>query len=498
MIAGVDGPGPALVFRDDDRVDIDGETVILTGPGTALTLRPVRAGVRDALSRLAVGPVPVAELFDGLSPAERPKLGRVLDRAGAMLAHSVLSGRCELLRLERTGRDTSHPIIDVAVDTPVRMSRFAFLRTRADTLVLESPLATFRVLLVHRATRELVAGLGTTRTPGELAGGELALDEVLSVLGRLTGAGFIELGDAGRRFPSEVEPTLRQWDFHDLLFHSRIRSGRYDDTFGAVYPYTGQIPPRPAVKTPPTGPGVSLSRPDLDDLLARDPALTTAIETRRSIRQYGDVPLTVDQLGEFLYRVGRVRAHFVPGDGTGDEVVSRPYPSGGGAYDLELYLSVRRCIGLVPGIYSYDPVAHRLILVNDDVLDRHSMFNVAGRATGMPDRPDVLITMTSRFQRLSWKYRAIAYATTLRHTGVLYQTMYLVATAMGLAPCGLGNGDADMAARVLGLDYLVESSVGDFLLGTRRPDESVVGAPEPGWRMLNDPDWALGTDRERP
>jgi len=85
--------------------------------------------------------------------------------------------------------------------------------------------------------------------------------------------------------------------------------------------------------------------------------------------------------------------------------------------------------------------------------------------------------LTSRFQRLSWKYRGIAYAVTLKNVGVLYQTMYLVATAMGLAPCALGGGDAEGFALAAGTDPLVESSVGEFLLGSRgsapaRPDPS--------------------------
>jgi SagB-type dehydrogenase family enzyme len=105
----------------------------------------------------------------------------------------------------------------------------------------------------------------------------------------------------------------------------------------------------------------------------------------------------------------------------------------------------------------------------------------------------VLITLTSRFQRLSWKYRAIAYATTLRHTGVLYQTMYLVATAMGLAPCGLGNGSADLSVRALRLDYLTESSVGDFLLGSRPQLDPVDGPMPPGWRTVNGADWIIPT-----
>ncbi|WP_405485425.1 hypothetical protein [Streptomyces sp. NBC_00009] len=48
-----------------------------------------------------------------------------------------------------------------------------------------------------------------------------------------------------------------------------------------------------------------------------------------------------------------------------------------------------------------------------------------------------------------------------------------------------------MSARVLGLDYLKESSVGDFLLGSRSPDDSVAGDPEAGWAMLNSPEWSL-------
>jgi hypothetical protein len=112
----------------------------------------------------------------------------------------------------------------------------------------------------------------------------------------------------------------------------------------------------------------------------------------------------------------------------------------------------------------------------------------ASRAVGFDVRPDALVTVTSRFQRMAWKYRAMAYATTLRHTGVLYQTMYLVATAMGLAPCGLGNGDADMSARVLGLDYLKESSVVRFPArhpwpgrrDRRRPRRGMAHGEQPG------------------
>jgi len=92
----------------------------------------------------------------------------------------------------------------------------------------------------------------------------------------------------------------------------------------------------------------------------------------------------------------------------------------------------------------------------------------AVRATDQEVRPQVLIIIAARFQRLSWKYESMAYNIILKNVGVLYQTMYLVATAMDLAPCALGGGDSDLFARAAGLDYYAETSVGEFLLGSKR------------------------------
>lgn len=496
----------ARALRRDVRITFDDvtESAVLRGPSTSLTLRPVRGGLRTVLDRLAEGPVPCAELYAGLGEAERRRAHALLDRAAHLLAHSVLgrdasTPRRELVRLEPTARDAAHRTVSVPGDALVRLSRFAFCRTREDVLVLESPLSKLRAVLVDRSVRHLVAALGRPGLAAE-AGKDTGLVEAETdeVLARLAGAGLVETADAEGRFPSDTEPVLRQWDFHDLLFHSRIRSGRYDDPFGALYPYRGEIAPLPAVKPAPAGPVTELYRPSRADIDARDPSLTTAVEGRRSHRVFGERPLTDRELGEFLYRVQRVRVLHTPG-GDEDEVVSRPYPTGGSLHELELYVTVLRCAGLAPGVYHYDSYAHRLVLVSEAESDRRALLGVASRSVGFDVRPDVLLTVTSRFQRMAWKYRAMAYATTLRHTGVLYQTMYLVASAMGLAPCGLGNGDADLSARVLKLDYLRESSVGDFLLGTPAAGPGIPAAPGEEWHMVNSPEWAIpAADGEYP
>jgi SagB-type dehydrogenase family enzyme len=55
----------------------------------------------------------------------------------------------------------------------------------------------------------------------------------------------------------------------------------------------------------------------------------------------------------------------------------------------------------------------------------------------------------------------------MKNVGCIYQQMYLVATALNLAPCALGGGNADHFAAVSGLDYYTEGSVGEFALSGR-------------------------------
>ncbi|WP_073811371.1 SagB/ThcOx family dehydrogenase [Kitasatospora sp. CB01950] len=354
------------------------------------------------------------------------------------------------------------------------LSRFAYLRRLPDghgeSCVLESPMAPFRLVLHRAAAGAFVAALSASRTAEDaalLAGMSAAEGEALA--GLLAGGGFLDAGQG-------AEAPL--WDFHDLLFHSRSRPGRHDYPTGGVFAHQ-DVPQLPAVSGPGAreeSEGIDLPVPDWDTVVARDPALSEVLEGRRSVRSYAETPVTLDQLAELLYRVARVR-RVIPGDPAdphGYDGVERPYPAGGATGELEIYLSVVKCVGLEPGVYRYDAAAHRLRPRPFQHPGEETAFSelvtAAWRATACTVDPQVLLTVTSRFGRLSWKYSQIAYALTLKHVGVLYQTLYLVATAMGLAPCGLGSGDTDAAARALGLDWTAESSVGEFLIGSRPAD----------------------------
>ena len=225
----------------------------------------------------------------------------------------------------------------------------------------------------------------------------------------------------------------------------------------------------PAVKPAPAGETFRLYRPELEKLEVEVPPLSSVMTHRRSIREYG-VPLA-DQLGEFMYRVARIEdRHDVvvetPHGPMPMSIAERPYPSGGALYELEFYAAIETCDGLDRGLYYYEPCGHGLIRICGGSAELRKLFQDAADSAGIAENTlQVLLVLTARVSRISWKYSSIAYALILKHVGVVYQTMYLAATAMGLAPCALGCGDSDAFARAAVADYYDETSVGEFLLG---------------------------------
>jgi SagB-type dehydrogenase family enzyme len=347
------------------------------------------------------------------------------------------------------------------------LSRFAYMHRDSDRLVLESPLAHGQIALSGKPGMDGVAGLvqpQTLASLGQVLPG-LPEDKVLSFLQLLVGGGFVTQFDEQAPYPGENE-TLVQWDFHDLLFHARSRKGRHRNPFGGTYRFNEKIEPPAAVKAIGGAELYQLPKPDISALEEEDYPLTLVLEHRKSIREYADdEPITLEQLGEFLYRTARVKKYYKTDI---QDITQRPYPAGGSLYEMELYVSVAACQGLEKGIYHYCPARHLLTKLNAHPKAVEKLIKDGTQATGVVDAPQVLITITARFQRISWKYQTMAYALMLKHVGVLYQTMYLVATAMELAPCALGGGDSDLFAFTTGVDYYSEGSVGEFLLGSKR------------------------------
>ncbi len=119
-------------------------------------------------------------------------------------------------------------------------------------------------------------------------------------------------------------------------------------------------------------------------------------------------------------------------------------------------------------MYHYDPWQHELEKLSTRTSEVEGLLKYCSAAAGLKELPPVSLHITARFQRVAWKYQSIAYSVILKDVGALYQTLYLVATAMDLAPTAIGSGPAKLLCRMAGLNYLEESAVGEFILGNKR------------------------------
>ncbi|WP_281873800.1 SagB family peptide dehydrogenase [Nocardia sputorum] len=166
--------------------------------------------------------------------------------------------------------------------------------------------------------------------------------------------------------------------------------------------------------------------------------LTEALEDRRSCRRFDDAhPVTVTQLGELLFRAAGAR------DRTRTAQLSRPYPSGGAAYEIEIYLVARAVTGIEQGIYHYRPVDHTLCPVTTGEHPALAQFLRPIGPTIGGATPQALLIVAAEDSVLR-KYAQIGYSLMLRNAGVLTQNLYLVATALGLG--ALAWGPVDIAA----------------------------------------------------
>ena len=491
-------------LREDVLVDADvrRNQVLLTTMWGDITIADPSTAVRESLERMSLGPV----LLDNVLPreeAERARVERILEVISGCVVHSL------------RGEDSSKPLLSVVPiarrarfcppeierHRPVRLSKFALMRASDGEFVVESPLARHRVVVHRPLAAQVIARLSRPTVIPDIAEAVSAHDSMVSeIVTYLAAAGMVLIGvgdsPSTALFAEDHDPLLAPWTHHELLFHSRSRIGRHDNPLGSMPLELQRVQVAPHVKPLPQGRRYPLHRPELSDLMQLDPPLTQVIENSQVIRDFSGGEPTVTQLGELLFRAARVRStEKVGADDFGYFVTDRPYPSVASRYELDLYVSVDRCTGLPRGIYHYDPEGHALTLINSAEDELGELLDVAMVAAGSLERPPLMITMTARMARFACAYGGIAYSTVLEHVGVLQQTLHLVATAMGLAPCALAFGDSEAANDAFLIDWPAEVSVGELALGVRPVDYSSIGRPADSACFVDAKRHVMVTDR---
>jgi SagB-type dehydrogenase family enzyme len=467
----------------------DGEVRLIGHHGVGISLGILTRGQSAAIRALSEAELDPAELVarttgvDGQAGlAQAYTLLRAL-RAGNWLRIGLATGKRRLLTLipcaapgtasamRRTASLTASgggPAVQGPEEPRLLLSRFAVLRRVGIELVLESPRTG---VSAHVADPEVAAVLARLARPFPRADATTVAPWAAEVLDVLVTPGLV----VAENSPEETEFRYLQWAPHELWFHMRSGSsegpaesgGAGGRPWGGTRWAKGRFPAPAARGDRARGPRNPLPVPDLGLLAASDPAFADVVEARRSIREHHDErPITREELGEFLYRTARTRTVRRTGE---VEVLDRPYPSGGALHELQMYVVTAGVAGIEPGLHRYDGWEHALEGVAPYGPEVRAIARRAAAAVGTADTPQVVLVLTARFGRVMWKYQSMAYALVLKNTGVLIASMYLAAAAMRLAPCAMGNPEADLFWRATGIDPLIESAVGGFTLGSARP-----------------------------
>ena len=173
--------------------------------------------------------------------------------------------------------------------------------------------------------------------------------------------------------------------------------------------------------------------------------LKQIIDGRTSVRKYEATPLSQAELSYLLWCTQGVKRVI------GSQATLRTVPSAGARHALETYLLVNRVSELVPGLYRYLPLGHKVgAFVTGD--------NIAGRITQaclgqeFVRQSAVTFIWVAAVQRMVWRYQERGYRYLFLDAGHVCQNLYLAAESIGCGACAIAAYDDDAMNNLLQLD----------------------------------------------
>lgn len=351
-------------------------------------------------------------------------------------------------------------IVDVRpMTTSFHMARFAMVHRGVEHLTLEAPLASARLEFLH-------SDLAAEITAMMAAPSDIHHESIFARI--LVSTGLAYAVDRIGKSEERIVPELDSWTIHEMYFQFRSRYGYTSYPNGAYWLAAGRRnPPAATRQINPDSVIVALPVPETKP----SQPLETVITARTSTRAFQSRSMSLQELGTLFWRTMRQTGQHtisLPGaDGTEIpfQLKHRPVPSGGSIHEVDAYVLTTLDGDLSPGLWRYDDERHAMVRVADLSEESRTILFRAQVSAGLPKPPHTLLLFSARFDRMMWKYTGMPMAAIMKHVGVLYELMYLVATDMGLGVCALGSGDTLAFARLTGLHPAVESSVGEMLIG---------------------------------
>lgn len=223
--------------------------------------------------------------------------------------------------------------------------------------------------------------------------------------------------------------------------------------------------PQPPLELPVPSEARMIDLPTVADLSMPEMSLRQAVESRKTIRAYQNISISLEELSYLLWMTQGVRRV------SQRPVTLRNVPSAGARHAFETYLLINRVEGLTSGLYRYVALEHSLV-----ELDRSSDINnrITRSCLNQQQISNSAVTFfwIAVLERMYWRYTERGYRYLFLDAGHVCQNLYLAAETLGCGVCAIGAFDDDLLNTALGLNGESLFAVYGGTLGKRLENES--------------------------
>ena len=206
----------------------------------------------------------------------------------------------------------------------------------------------------------------------------------------------------------------------------------------------GKIP-QPALELPLPEGAQLIALPAHEQIKMPGVDLRTAVESRRTIRNYAATPLTLQEVAYLLWMSQGVK-----------RVSSRPstartVPSAGARHAFETYVLVNRVDGLEAGLYRYMAIEQGLVKL-DASADIAEKLKLACLEQPQLVNCAAAFIWVAVVERMFWRYVERGYRYLHLDAGHVCQNLALAAEEIGAGICPIAAFNDEMLNNALGLD----------------------------------------------
>jgi SagB-type dehydrogenase family enzyme len=188
-------------------------------------------------------------------------------------------------------------------------------------------------------------------------------------------------------------------------------------------------------KNPTKGEAMKLPEPKFSSKTSVEEALLK----RRSVRDYKEDSLTLEQISQLLWAA----------QGVTEKWGGRTAPSAGALYPLEIYLVVGKVRELKPGLYQYDPEKQTISQKKEG--DLREKLTEASLGQDEILRAPATVVITAVYERTQKKYHQRGVQYVHMEVGSAGENIYLQAESLGLGTVFIGAFEDEEVKEVLGI-----------------------------------------------